>query len=1394
MKKNVLKLGVFLLFFCSVLAEAQVKTNLPRLHVEGRYLKDPHGNTVNLHGFAQTYSPYFNDGKWSNFNVADCLNYNKGLIDKILAAGWKMNFIRLHMDPYWSNEPGCTPDYHESANCFSEVRFKKYLDEVFVPMAEYAVSKGLYVIMRPPGVCPEKIAVGDTYNQYLIKVWNIVAQHPKLKNHPNIMYELANEPIKIQGPDGDYGSSSQGHFDNLKTFFQSIVNTIRATGSDNILWIPGLGYQALYKGFAFNPIEGKNIGYAVHIYPGWFGSANGYEAFKKEWDINVKPISDLAPIVVTEMDWADEKYHASWGKGYTGTAGADGFGANFKKIVDDSGNVSWLVFTSPHLLAEFTGVPPAQGQPYTFLNDPEACPWPIYHWYQEYAKVDYPRPDFSKQSSSDNGDGTYTNPLIHADFPDPDVIRVGDVYYMVSTTMQIFPGATILKSYDLVNWEYCSNPLQRIESSACYNMEPGCQISDGKFRYARGQWATSIRYNNGKFYLLFTTLDEGSYLLSATDPQGTWDIKKLPNSYYDPGLFFDENGKIYVVHGATTLKITELDADFNRIKEQTVFTGSVKEGLEGAHLYKINGRYYIYATYGGFPSYQTVLRSNSIFGPYEEKLVLDDDNIHQGALVETQTGEWWTVLFYDKLPYGRLPNLQPIKWVDGWPEIGVKVNGVSKGVTTYNKPNVGRTFPKSVLPTNDSFRDYKLALQWGWNHNPDDSKWSLTDKPGFLRLKTSNVAQEFLDAKNTLTQRIFGYHSNVKDSYGTIKMNVENMAEGDVAGLAVFQKPDALIGVKVEGGQKKLFVKHGNNTSWGAALTGSTVYFRAVINYGSGKAKFYYSTDNLTYSQLGNEIAMNYSYDLFMGLRFGIYNYATLATGGYVDVDWFTTEESFSEDTFYDDSFTGFTAEQLTLTDLTVESQNITMVVGTSKTIKVTATYADGHQEDVTTKVTVVNHDTDVVKYVNGQIASLKDGTAKLTVGYEAAFGGAKSLQIQINSKMFPLTDKLFNPSIFEIGSFDETNGKLVTGVYGFGGWEYSNSLNLSDYTHLIVKFSQPAPSGFSFRIWDESSYWSAPSTHSVSAGVVEMKLDLHDLKKEEGGKLVPLDPSRIYRVGFWSSGNAAIYIQDVALFKDPSVSSDVALIALKKDGANVDLTKTYLIPKNNNELAMAFTVETTPETRVFVDETELANKVINVNTSKPFARTIQFKLVSADGKKTKTYAFKVEKRFNFDDIVVTRWDNTLLANANSNSNGEYSFVAYKWFKDDTEIGASQYYSAGAKKSDVLTGKYYVQLTTKDGQVLRSWEKEITPPLAKASMKVYPNPSISGQVLSVQLKTDADLLDKTSIEIYDTSGRKMSTGKATGESTAVTIPSAPGVYIIRAKSQKFTIERKIIVK
>lgn len=370
---------------------------LPKLHVEDRYLKNEKGETVNLHGVTQTYSPFFNQNAWNNYDVDACLAYNQAQIDGVLAAGWQIDFVRVHMDPYWSNDPSLTPGRYEGIAQFSVERFKLYLERVFIPMIKYINSKGLYVILRPPGVCPEKIAVGDKYNKYLELVWGIVSKDPIIKNNPGVMFELANEPIDILGADGSYGASGQQYFDNAKEYFQRIVDTIRNNEANNIIWVPGLAYQSSYAGYATKPIIGKNIGYAVHAYPGWYGSdaeqpsnelgggfGGGYRNFQLGWNDQVKPVADIAPIVVTEMDWAPAKYDASWGKGITGTVGGSGFGANFKYIADISGNVSWLVFTDIYKLTKFKNTSEASGS-YNFLNDPEACPWPIYHWFENYA-------------------------------------------------------------------------------------------------------------------------------------------------------------------------------------------------------------------------------------------------------------------------------------------------------------------------------------------------------------------------------------------------------------------------------------------------------------------------------------------------------------------------------------------------------------------------------------------------------------------------------------------------------------------------------------------------------------------------------------------------------------------------------------------------------------------------------------------------------------------------------------------------------------------------------------------------------------------------------------------------------------------------------------------------
>ena len=392
---------------------------MPELFVKGRYLmaKDVNGNDsiVNLHGFGQTYSPWFNErgNGWGwGKNPSACLTYNQGVIKKMLDKGWMVNWMRLHMDPHWSNNdskveewktanPG--KNYDESIiYAFDMDLFKKYLDEVFVPMAEYAIDNGLYVVMRPPGVCPEKLAIGDEYQEYLIKVWTYVCSHEKLKNNPYVMFELANEPINMRGDDGQYTSWSDGSQKNCTKFFQKVVDEIRAVGCNNILWIPGLCWQQNYQGYEKYPIKGENIGYAVHCYPGWYGSDSevasveqkvetsgaGYVEFNNGWSNSISGVAAKSPILVTEMDWAPKKYDSSWGKATTGTEGGVGFGANFRFIMDKTGNVSWMLFTDADKLAKYKDSA-ADGK--TFLTDPEACVRPIFRWYKQYAEI----PNFS---------------------------------------------------------------------------------------------------------------------------------------------------------------------------------------------------------------------------------------------------------------------------------------------------------------------------------------------------------------------------------------------------------------------------------------------------------------------------------------------------------------------------------------------------------------------------------------------------------------------------------------------------------------------------------------------------------------------------------------------------------------------------------------------------------------------------------------------------------------------------------------------------------------------------------------------------------------------------------------------------------------------------------------
>jgi beta-xylosidase len=488
---------------------------------------------------------------------------------------------------------------------------------------------------------------------------------------------------------------------------------------------------------------------------------------------------------------------------------------------------------------------------------------------------------------SDNGDGTFTNPVIMADFPDVDVIRVKDDYYMLATTMFTFPGVPLLHSKDLVNWEYCTNIVKRIDESPCYNLD-GCN------RYGHGQWAGSLRYYKGVFYVLFNTLNEGAFLCTATDPAGAWNIRRLGRGFHDCGLLFDDNGRIYVASGYNNLYITELDDRFSPIsRDSLVFAGDLRKGLEGSHVYRLNGYYYLYCTYGGADGFQVALRSKNIWGPYEEKIVIretDKNNvnfgIHQGALIQTQKGDWWTMLFIDNGPFGRFPCLQPVTWHDGWPIAGD--NG--KAVVKYKKPDVGKRYPVTTLPTSDEFTGKTLGMQWSWNHNPDPAKWSLTARPGFLRLLTVTAAAALPSARNTLTQRIVGKYDPAIPTVAITKMTTDKMKQGDIAGLCVFQDPYAFIGVKATATGKFLVMVNNGQTIDSVAMPAETIFLKATTSNATQKATFAYSLDGHTDTPLGNQLSMRFSLKIFTGNKFGLFNFATKETGGFVDFDWFRME------------------------------------------------------------------------------------------------------------------------------------------------------------------------------------------------------------------------------------------------------------------------------------------------------------------------------------------------------------------------------------------------------------------------------------------------------------------------------------------------------------------------
>ncbi|GAB2630787.1 family 43 glycosylhydrolase [Streptomyces capparidis] len=493
----------------------------------------------------------------------------------------------------------------------------------------------------------------------------------------------------------------------------------------------------------------------------------------------------------------------------------------------------------------------------------------------------------------------YTNPVLWQDFADIDIIRVGDAYYYSASTMHYSPGAPILRSYDLVNWEFAGHSVPVLDFGAKYDL-------NGGRGYVRGIWASSLAYrpSNRTFYWIGQIDFARTYIYTAPAVEGPWNrLTTLGSVYYDAGMLVDTDDTLYVAYGNTTIHVAQLSPDGRtQVRSQQVFSTPSSVGtLEGARFYKINGNYYIFLTRPANGQY--ILKSTSgPFGPYTMRQVLLDLRgpiagggvPHQGGLVQTQRGQWYYLAFVDAYPGGRVPALAPVSWTsDGWPVVQL-VNG-AWGVN-YPYPNVPAP-PRQIVPMTgtDTFDGTTLKPQWEWNHNPDNTKWSVGNG---LRLQTATVTGDLYWARNTLTHRIQG-----PTSTATIELDIAGMRDGDRAGLAVLRDSSAWIGVKRAGGSSRLVTVTGltMDTNWNttgtgyetasAGLGGSRVWLRvqADIRPGTGRqARFSYSTDGINFVPMGPAFTMGNDWRFFMGHRFAIFNHATTALGGAVTVRRFS--------------------------------------------------------------------------------------------------------------------------------------------------------------------------------------------------------------------------------------------------------------------------------------------------------------------------------------------------------------------------------------------------------------------------------------------------------------------------------------------------------------------------
>lgn len=531
--------------------------------------------------------------------------------------------------------------------------------------------------------------------------------------------------------------------------------------------------------------------------------------------------------------------------------------------------------------------------------------------------------NISAQSwTADNGNGTFTNPIFYDEVSDPDIIRVGEYFYLASTSMHSMPGLSVMRSSDLVNWKLLSYAFDRLD------LGPEFRLEDGKEAYGQGIWAPCIRYHDGTFYIFTNINNYGMQVFSAKDPAGPWKHSQLGGHIYDLSVLFDDDGKIYAVHGYDEVKLIEIKPDLSGYvdgSERVIISKGNAMG-EGHHFYKINGKYFIISANYSPIGRKQCARADKVDGPYETTVIstketfgtqrgwwvnnvglgtkvpepgfrfnvsgaLEDTYnavpIHQGGVVDLHNGEWWGFSMMDHRSIGRTTCISPVTWVDGWPFFGIEGN-LGRTPRTWYKPNVKTAVePHAPFIRSDDFSGPALNSVWQWNHEPHNKKWSLDKKKGVLRLNAL-PADHFLWAKNMLTQRGIG-----PESYATVTLDAAKLKTGDVAGLGLLNMPYAWIGIVKEG--NAIILRHYNqytDETIDQPLNAAKVYLRAFGNFDTDMAQLSYSIDGQDFTNVGDTILMPYQLKTFQGTRYALFAYnANGKEGGYAEFDDFKLDE-----------------------------------------------------------------------------------------------------------------------------------------------------------------------------------------------------------------------------------------------------------------------------------------------------------------------------------------------------------------------------------------------------------------------------------------------------------------------------------------------------------------------